>query len=111
MLVLQRPRAVWDGGSVLIYQSQGMDELALAFRTSPDLLRPPDLFLRRRNRRELKGRVPDLVKVRHGNSPMGHRTARILLGHALKCVFSGTVGEGVKQGHTPVELDPNRGSA
>jgi len=39
MLILQRPCAVWDGGSVLIYQSQRVDELALAFRTSPDLLR------------------------------------------------------------------------
>ena len=42
---------------------------------------------------------------------MGHRTARILFGHALKCIFSGGVGEGVKQSHTSVELDPNRGSA
>ena len=57
------------------------------------------------------GRFPKLVKIRHGNSPMSHRTPRILFGHGLKCIFGGAVSEGVKQGHAAVELRPDRRSA
>ena len=104
MLVVQRPRAIRNGGSVLIYQAQRIDELALAFGARPDLLRPLDFLLRDRNCRGRKGRVPKLVKVRHGHAPMCHRTPRIQFGHALKCIFGGGVGEGVKQSYTSVKL-------
>ena len=49
VLVVQRPRAVRNGGSVLIDQAQRVDVLALAFGASPDLLRPLDFLLRNRN--------------------------------------------------------------
>ena len=104
MLVVQRPRAIRNGGSVLIYQAQRIDELALALGARPDLLRPLDFLLRNRNCRGHNGRVPKLVKIRHGHSPMCHRTPRIQFGHALKCIFGGGVGEGVKQSYTSVEL-------
>ena len=39
---------------------------------------------------------------------MRHRAMRILVGHAMKCIFGGSVGEGVQKSHTPVELRLNR---
>ena len=58
VLVVQRPRAVRNGRSVLIYQAERMDELALAFGARPDLLRTLDLFLRNRNCRRLRWAGP-----------------------------------------------------
>ena len=104
VLVVQHPRAVRNGVSVLIYQAQCMDELTLAFRTCPDLLCLLDFRLRNRNCRRCNWRIPKLVKVRHSHSPMCHRTLRIQFGHTLKCIFCGGVSEGVKQRHASVEL-------
>ena len=35
---------------------------------------------------------------------MCHRTPRIHFAHALKCIFGGSVSEGVKQSYSSVEL-------
>ncbi len=104
MFVVQRPRAVRNRRSVLIEQHQRVDELALAFGATPDLLRPLDLLLRSRNCRGQNGRLPELVKIRHRHSPMCHRTLWIMLGYTLKCIFGSRVSERVKQSHASVEL-------
>ena len=110
-LVVQRPGAVGYGGSVLVDQGQRVDELALAFGTVADLLRPLDLMLSNRNCRGRNRRVPKLVKVGHGNAPMCHRTIGILVYHLLKCIFGRGVSERVQQRDASVELLLDRRSA
>ena len=71
---------------------------------APISLRLLDFLFRNRNGRGQNVRLPKLVKVRHGHSPMCHRTPRVLFGNALKCIFGGGVCEGVQQSHASVEL-------
>ncbi len=81
-----------------------MDELQFPLGAFPNLPRLLDLFLRNRNVGGADGRLPKLVIVRHGDSPMRHRTLRILFGHTLKCFFGVGIREGVKQSDAAVEL-------
>ncbi len=71
---------------------------------APNLLRSLDFLLPKRNCGGREGWLPKLVIVRHGHSPMCHGTLRIQLGHILKCILGGAVGERVQQSYTSFEL-------
>ena len=81
-----------------------MDELTLAFGACSHLLRPLDFSLPGGEYRGRNGRLPKLVKIRHGCSPMCHCALRVPFGHALKCLLSRAISEGVQQSYASVEL-------
>lgn len=104
MLVVRHTLPVRNGGSVLIYHRERMNELALAFGARTELLGPLNFLLRNRNCRGGQRGLPKLVKVRHSHSPMCHRTTRVQACYLLKCVFCRDVSKGVKESHSFIEL-------
>ncbi len=72
---------------------QRADELTLAIGASADLLGALHLLMSERDICRRDVRLPKLVVVAHGNSPMSHGAAGIFLGDPAERAFRGGVGE------------------